>query len=147
MLNGELDRVRHGRSAAGEDVGGAFGGVEQRRRQDAEDEHRQRREADQTDDAACRRYGAGIGRILREHHTHDAQVIERGEAGVEHTDDHEPEEVGLNRRVEHVDLGDEAGGRRQAGERDEAEGEHQRRQGRAATSRGSRRSSRRRCAS
>ena len=66
----------------------------------------------------ARRRGLGR-RLAHEHVDDDAQVVERGRGGVEHHDHRQERDpaAGLDRGEDHQGLGEEAGGRRDAGQR------------------------------
>ena len=73
--------------------------------------------------------GATSPSRLGEVHRHDdPQVEERGDHGREHGDDGERVGLGVDGGLDHVELGDEAGGERHAGLGEQEHGEREREQ-------------------
>ena len=94
---------------------------ERRGDEHAKDQHRRR----QPEHDALRRLRRveRLGGLVEIHDLDDAQIVEGAHRAQQHADDGEAVEPGLDRRGEHIELGEEAGERRNAGER-----EHHRRQ-------------------
>ena len=68
--------------------------------------------------------GELVDRRVEVHHLDDAEVIEGAHRAREHADHREDEELRLDGREEHVPLGEEAGERRQADQREHQDGDH-----------------------
>jgi hypothetical protein len=99
----------------------------ERVRHDAEHDHREGRDAQrERKQARWDEHGrAGVG-VVHVHVHDDAQVVERREHRVEREDHGEPGIARVEHRLDHDELRDEPDRRRDAGERDEEDREHER---------------------
>ena len=90
-----------------EEISSALGGVDERRRDEADDEHADRRGDERGREPRSRLDVAFDGRRLEVHEPDDTQVVVSGKDTIHHARDREPLQVGVHRGAEDVDLGDE----------------------------------------